>query len=176
MTQTTDTTAAIAEARRRLSEMPCLQDWGWGPASGEIKHPPDCICQGTGRAFPWDSEECVRTVKVKGQEVFMLCKGTEDCQCNGSGRVPKAVGLEELLVEMEKRGVIINVLPSHYVYPELESEWSALVYTRDNNSSGITQWNKRNRAGEGETPLLAALLAVERQRMKTVSSPLFEKP
>jgi len=136
MTQT-DTTAAIAEARRRLAEMPCPEQppHGSGPEGYlKFRHWSKCFCQGTGRAFPWASVVCgFVSYTTDGAQ------HTVACICNGSGRVPKALTTDDLW--------------EHGIY-------SITKYAPDRYGA-VHDSDIHILAAEGETPLLAALRAVE---------------
>ena len=141
MTQTIDPTKAEApDLIRWLAEQPCRCSQGCN--QGYHTDDPNyrtgvtyCeYCQGTGRAFPWASEPCPG-------ESLESCQGEGCLICNGSGRVPKAVGLEELF----EHG--IDFVERSY---SLEQQWAARFGS---------SW------GYGETPLLAALRAVAKTEM-----------
>lgn len=101
ITQVIDpTTASIEECRRWLAAQPCLRckdTSGYEPVPrpGDIDFGACLGCKGTGLAFPWASEECRGYWPGEGSVTQPCWSGCEECK--GSGRVPKAVGLEELL-------------------------------------------------------------------------------
>lgn len=109
MTPTADpTTAKEPELRTWLAELPC-------PVKQEGQchpHQHRCKCQGTRRALLWASEECRR------------CAGTGwdgTCStCRGSGRVKKAVGLEELVYKFPFR--VIDALKAEANAMKIHSE------------------------------------------------------
>ncbi len=97
MTQTIDIAhAKEPELRRWLAELPCHICGGEGfQAFGVIKE--SCSgCEGDGLALPWASEPCQDKWHTVWHERMMLGKLNCPSSCNGFGRVPKAVGLEEL--------------------------------------------------------------------------------
>lgn len=90
-----------------LAEQPCLKcggsGWGWDKDARRVK---DRECGGIGLAFPWASEACICGGDTCLCHACALTEAMGDgagahiptaCRCNGSGRVPKAVGLEELM-------------------------------------------------------------------------------
>ena len=105
MTQTTDPAAEVRALIRELAEWPCPHCSGRG---NDYSDDPSFGCQGTGLANLWASEECPYanatkyfrhgaglTMKALQEQEHWHRKGR--CKCKGSGHVPKAVGLEELL-------------------------------------------------------------------------------
>ncbi len=115
-----------------LAELPCPECKGKGFPRPQTFAGGECFrCHGLGRAFPWASKPC-----PAGHGNFAL----HDCpdKCKGSGRVPKAVGLEELL-EHDLRSV--------GQYGETGLYWAK------------THASGEEVAAEGETPTLAALRA-----------------
>lgn len=149
MTQTIDfATAEAPELNRWLAEQPCPRDWGWGPVgnwgTAEVTHIESCDCQGTGLAFPGASTVCLNQA-----EHHRLLGDAEVChpecyRCNGSGRVPKDVGLE-LLFEHGITSVTQDPKPE----------------TKEEIYIAVFGWSLiKPPIGKGETPLLAALRAV----------------
>lgn len=136
MTQTKidPTKANIEELRRWLAEQLC-------PV--ECSSRTECIhagCEATGLAFPWASKKCRRAFHNSGHEI----RGFNDCpHCHGSGRVPKAVGLEELVM-----------LPgtSWSFEPRQDDYWCGLFHS-------VIDGEPLTHSAVGETPLLAALRA-----------------
>lgn len=93
MTQTLDIAKAEApELNRWLAEQPCPQCGGQkGYRGDDWDMPRLCtVCKGTGLAFPWASEKCLhQNLEGVGWE--------QDCSCNGSGRVPRNITIEDVL-------------------------------------------------------------------------------
>ena len=109
MTQTLEIAHAEApELQRWLAEQPCqfcrAKDEGI-PHQG---------CQGTGLAFPWASSG----------EGCPFCGGASrpppegdnsPCEdCDDTGRVPKAVGLDTILNELRKMGAVFDIGPGRF--------------------------------------------------------------
>ena len=148
MTQTIDFANAEApELNRWLAEQPCPEsscidglleqmcDCGDGPDLHMKKHE---ACNGLGLAFLWASEKCHHGAII--DDVGVRWPKEKCPMCNGSGRVPKAVGLEELL---EQYPVMLYPL---FAADGSQSSWQAML--------------RPNSAADGETPLLAALRSV----------------
>ena len=146
-------TWSVEQCRRWLAGQLCLDcidglleqmcDCGDGPDLHMKKHE---ACGGLGLAFPWASEECGNWVGLPGKSASCQEGGGHEGhnKCNGSGRVPKAVGLEELF----KYGLI-------YIQ-KLPTEWEAVC---NRFTPGIEKATSGVKA-KGETPLLAALRAI----------------
>lgn len=159
ITQVIDPTKAnIEECRRWLAGQLCPNCLGdkrvisntlWTDAHSEaVENCTVCIdseIKPTGLAFPWASEECGALwcnngVSPNARDPDGICH-----DCNGSGRVPKAVGLEELL----RQGVI----GAAGQYGTTGLYWADLP--------------DRKHLTEADDPLLAALRAVVKAGMKT---------
>lgn len=144
MTQTIDPTKAnIEKLTRWLAEQPCQCDSGVC-RKGDPIYCSSCFPPCDGLAFSWASEECsnrlgcpacVAKPKPLVHDALIYARGHV---CNGSGRVPKAVGLEELM----------ELYPDdfwNFTKTKADGEWRVVFRLRDY---------------YGETPLLAALRAV----------------
>lgn len=119
-----DNAPTVEQLRRALADEPCPNcggngGWGTGEAliyDGSIDVEICDVCQGTGRAFPWASEHCFCMSKTCWIVRGRIGQHEDNCgceDCNGSGRVPKAVGLEELL-EREYM-VVIEALSEEFI-------------------------------------------------------------
>ena len=102
-----------------------------------------CYCTSPNLAFLWASTRCT----VRAGRMNLDVHGW-NCLCNGSGRVPRAVGLEELY----KHGI-----------------YSVTKYAPDRYGA-IHDSDIHILAGEGETPTLAALRAVAESAKRHVKA------
>jgi hypothetical protein len=100
-----------------LAEQPCPDP---GCIKGLDKGSPSVFgscrsCDGTGLAFPWASEECPPWFGEPGKPASWQEGGSHKGhdKCNGSGCVPKALGLEALL-EMQYM-VVIEALAGEFI-------------------------------------------------------------
>lgn len=114
MTQTTDST--VDQIRAWLAAQPCPEPNCVRGTLVEAGEPgqherADEACKGTGLAFPWASELCPFQKRREDPPHVYL----GDCQCNGSGRVPTDMELEELLERfpMTLRPPIEGCCPNH---------------------------------------------------------------
>jgi hypothetical protein len=150
MTQVTDPT--IEQIRAWLAGQPCSDCGGTGrvpaaphlsPASGFALCRPGC--KGTGRAHPWASKLCHLCFGTSAKGL-PTCTTVLEGGCNGSGRVPKALGLEELL---EVASGIVDCINLNL----RQGKWECRLMAG----------HMKDFWGQGETPLLAALRAVAKQ-------------
>jgi len=107
-------------------------------------------CRDSGLANPWASEECL-ICNGEGEHSVRYYyrsrpEGREQCKsCNGSGRVPKAVGLEDVM-----QSVPFSIWEFGCALDGRTCELTAFPP----GSPKVISF------GEGETPLLAALRAI----------------
>ena len=118
MTQTIDCAHAEApELNRWLAEQPCPEsscidglleqmcDCGDGPDLHMKKHE---ACNGLGLAFQWASEKCHHGAII--DDVGVRWPKEKCPMCNGSGRAPKAVGLEDVMRQAPSLGDFEDIL------------------------------------------------------------------
>lgn len=130
--------AEAPEIIRALAEQPCGHTWGPSMHPGAVPmpeldklhpHPKYCDCQGLSLANPWASEacsgglgclDCVAKPEPLVHDALIYARGHV---CNGSGRVPKAVGLSLIIVESQKLGCYQEV--ADVVTKQVCSRWSS---------------------------------------------------
>lgn len=132
---------------RAIAEQPCdptVCDEGQTVIE-EMTHE---ACGGLGLANPWASELCPLLTQWPARHLAKRRSGLSCTRCNGSGRVPKAVGLEELVV-----------LPgtSWSFEPRRDGYWCGLFHS-------VVDGEPLSHSAAGETPLLAALQAVAKSK------------
>ena len=136
MTQTIDFAHAEAtELNRWLAEKSCQCGADTEPpprgkncwrAHGPGGDHRDCNpCKGTGLAYPWASNKC-NNIWCQGSGAEPDPQDVDKNQtchtCNGSGRVPKAVGLSELIVQSQHLGCYDAVAEA--ITKQLLAKWS----------------------------------------------------
>lgn len=137
MTQTIDIPNAEApELYRWLAEQVCITCKGKGimPAQHHDTEPFTCLrCRGLGLASPWASQECPNYICLQpdlwGGIGYITLGGpgeeklpVKHPQCNGSGRVPKEMGLSLIIVEAQKLGCYDVIADA--IAEQVRSKWS----------------------------------------------------
>ena len=157
MTQTIDIAHAEApELRRLLAELPCAEAYNHQYMEGMPEgggQPDGAICadckEAPGLALPWASTQCHHGAII--DDVGVRWEQDKCPICNGSGRVPKAVGLEKLF---EHGGLtLIRRRDLGRTKQDVSEKFLAVCGT----SASMFK---------GKTPLLAALRAVAKALMR----------